>query len=95
MIRVLLLFLMAMLVAIALLLKTKAKGIAQVAGSEQAKISIEKLFKSFSISLIILAILGLVFVYFNSKATALIYIAIIMLTSAFYSISLAKQIDSK
>lgn len=95
MVRILLIFLMAMLVIIAVLLNKKINDIAQMAGSEGNQIVLSKLLKDFSVSLIILALIGFIFVYFNTKVSALIYIAIIMLTSAFYSINLAKQIDSK
>ncbi|MGX6962339.1 hypothetical protein [Vagococcus xieshaowenii] len=95
MVRILLIFLMIMLVIIGLVLKTKIPAITKIASNEQAKIKLTQLFKQLVNALMILAVVGLLFVYLNTKVSALLYIAIIMLTSAYFSIMLAKQIEAK
>ena len=87
--------LMFILIILSILLNKKITAITAMIQDEHSKECVQHLLKKFSNSLIGLAILGLGFLYLNTKTSALFYVAIIMLTSAFFSIELAKTIETK
>ncbi|MGX6980009.1 hypothetical protein ACWN8V_12315 [Vagococcus elongatus] len=92
MIRLLTSILIIVLLFVAVMLNKYHQNISHVLGNGKTDEQICTAFKGFINWYFALSLLGLLFLYFNQKTATLIYLVLIMLVSAFYSLKISKNI---
>lgn len=93
MIPILLILIILLLLAIGLFLSRKGTAFINVLTNEENQVAANQTINNFSRTSLVLSGLGLLILIFNHQTLSLIYICIIMLISAGFSISLAKKIS--
>lgn len=93
MIPILLIIIILLLVLIGLFLAKKGKQFISVLTTDKNQVAAKQTVLQFSRTSLILAGLGVIVLIINHSTFSLIYICLIMLISAFFSISLAKKIS--
>jgi len=91
-IRLLLLILLLILIAVAYFFQRQAEVFSQVLAGEHSPQALSAQLQLFGKVASILALIGLICLIFATKTLALLFLSVVMVVSAYFSISIAKLI---